>query len=74
MARAATFYRAVDHGLRVSTGHTEGELPAAPGQLENLADLVCRWTPLHMHDQPLDAELSQIRGRTRECFNRLFGS
>jgi glutamate-ammonia-ligase adenylyltransferase len=71
---AATFYRAVDHGLRVSTGHTEGALPVAPSQLENLTELVCRWTPEHLHDQPLDVELAQIRARTREYFNRLFGS
>jgi glutamate-ammonia-ligase adenylyltransferase len=71
---AATFYRAVDHGLRVSTGHTEGDLPTAPAQLANLTELVGRWTPLHLHDQPIDIELSQIQRQTREYFNRLFGT
>jgi glutamate-ammonia-ligase adenylyltransferase len=70
---AATFYRAVDHGLRVSTGRTEGDLPVAPAQLENLTDLVSRWTPDYLHDQPLDVELAQIQGQTREFFSRLFG-
>jgi glutamate-ammonia-ligase adenylyltransferase len=70
---AATFYRAVDHSLRVSSGHTEGSLPSSPGQLEILTDLVTRWTPDHLHDQPLDVELAQIRERTRDFFNRLFG-
>lgn len=70
---AATFYRAVDHGLRVSTGHTEGSLPASPAQLETLAALVRRWTPDYLHDQPLDIELAQIQHRTREFFDRLFG-
>jgi [glutamine synthetase] adenylyltransferase / [glutamine synthetase]-adenylyl-L-tyrosine phosphorylase len=69
---AATFYRAVDHGLRLSTGHAEGTLPGAPQQLEMLTDLVKRWTPDHLHDQPLPEELEQIRTRTREYFNRLF--
>ncbi|MCS6952304.1 MAG: glutamine-synthetase adenylyltransferase [Bryobacterales bacterium] len=69
---AATFYRAVDHGLRVSTGHAEGSLPTAPAQLDNLQELVCRWTPQHLHDQPLDVELAQIQLRTREFFDRLF--
>ena len=69
---AATFYRAVDHGLRVGTGHTEGDLPVAPAELENLTELVRRWTPDHLHDQPLDIELAQIQTRTRELFNRLF--
>ncbi len=71
---AATFHRAVDHGLRVSTGHTEGSLPATQAQLESLGELVTRWTPEHLHDQPLDVELEQIRARTREYFERLFGS
>ncbi|MGH9660358.1 MAG: glutamine-synthetase adenylyltransferase, partial [Bryobacteraceae bacterium] len=70
---AATLYRAVDHGMRVWSGHAEGRLPASPAQLEVLTDLVCRWTPDHLHDQPLDVELAQIRARTREFFDRLFG-
>lgn len=71
---AATFYRAVDHGLRIATGRTEGELPSAPSQLELLTDLVTRWTPEHLHDQPLPLELEQIRHRTRQFFERLFHS
>jgi len=70
---AATFYRAVDHGLRVSTGHAEGSLPTSDAQLETLAALVRRWTPDHLHNQPLDIELAPIQARTREFFNRLFG-
>ena len=70
---AATFYRAIDHGLRVSTGHAEGSLPTSDAQLETLAALVRRWTPDHLHDQPLDIELAQIQDRTREFFQRLFG-
>ena len=69
---AATFYRAIDHGLRVSTGHTEGSLPASPSQLALLTELVTRWTPDHLHDQALDIELAQIQARTREYFDRLF--
>ena len=71
---AATFYRAVDHALRVSTGQSEGSLPKAQSQLQNLTELVSRWTPAHLHDQPLDIELSQIQNRTREFFDRLFVS
>ncbi len=69
---AATFYRAVDHGLRVSSGHAEGSLPKSQSQLDNLTELVCRWTPAHLHDQPLDMELAQIQSRTREFFDRTF--
>jgi glutamate-ammonia-ligase adenylyltransferase len=69
---AAGFYRALDHALRVSSGHTEGTLPTSGWALENLTALVRRWTPDHLHDQPLDVELAQIQSRTREFFDRLF--
>ncbi|HTM49436.1 MAG TPA: hypothetical protein VL285_12165 [Bryobacteraceae bacterium] len=70
---SATFYRAIDHGLRVSSGQAAGKLPASQMQLEILTELVYRWIPPHMSDQPLAAKLSQVRKRTREFFHRLFG-
>jgi glutamate-ammonia-ligase adenylyltransferase len=69
---AATFYRALDHGQRVSTGQTEGDLPTSEAQLAVLADLVRRWTPEHLHRQVLDETLQEIRRRTREFFDRVF--
>ena len=70
---AATFYRAVDHGQRIVTGHAEGSLPTSQAQFEVLTDLVRRWTPDHQHQQRLDLTLREIRQRTREFFNRVFG-
>ena len=64
---AATFYRALDHGLRVLSGHAEGRLPASEAQLATLAALLVRWSPV-----PLEA-LAEIRTRTRALFDRLFG-
>src|SRR5262245_18245392 len=63
---AATFYRAIDHGLRVSTGQAEGSLPKAQTQVDMLTELVRRWTPAHLNDCPMDVKLGQIRYRTRE--------
>lgn len=73
LKNAATFYRAVDHGLRLISGHTEGSLPNSDWQLQMLTKLVRRWVPEHLCDQPLALELRQIQGRTREFFERLFG-
>ena len=70
---AAVFYRAIDHGLRVSSGYAGGKLPASPSQSEILAELVRRWTPAHLHDQRLDRKLGEIRQKTREFFDRVFG-
>jgi glutamate-ammonia-ligase adenylyltransferase len=69
---AATFYRAVDHGLRLISGHTEGSLPNSSWQSQMLTKLVGRWVPQHLCDQPLALELLQIQERTREYFDRLF--
>ncbi|MBZ5576043.1 MAG: glutamine-synthetase adenylyltransferase [Acidobacteriia bacterium] len=74
LREAATCYRAIDHGQRIVTGHAEGSLPTAQAQFEMLTDLVKRWTPGHMHQERLDLTLRDIRQRTREFFNRLFGS
>ena len=71
---AAVFYRAVDHGLRVSSGYAGGHLPTSPSQSETLATLVRRWTPARLHDQRIDLKLGEIRQKTREFFNRVFGA
>jgi [glutamine synthetase] adenylyltransferase / [glutamine synthetase]-adenylyl-L-tyrosine phosphorylase len=64
---AATFYRALDHGLRVITGHAESRLPGSDAQLDALNALLPRWTPIPLLD------LSRIRAETRAVFDRLFG-
>lgn len=69
---AALLYRALDHGLRLLHGHPEGSLPKSQLHKDILTELVSRWTPEHLHDQPLADELAQIQSRTREFFNRLF--
>ena len=69
---AAILYRAIDHGLRVYSGHAEGRLPKSEVHLRTLTALVRRWTPEHLHDQPLPVELAQIQTGTRQFFKRLF--
>jgi glutamate-ammonia-ligase adenylyltransferase len=69
---AAVFYRALDHGLRVSTGRSQGTLPTAPSQLEILTALVRRWTPAALHARALDVELADMRQLTRRMFERVF--
>jgi glutamate-ammonia-ligase adenylyltransferase len=71
---AAVFYRALDHGLRLSTGRSHGSLPTAPSQVEILTELVRRWTPASLHERPLDELLAEMRRRTRDTFDQIFGS
>ncbi len=70
---AATFYRAVDHGLRVLTGHAEGRLPTNRAHIAILTDLVHRWTPPELHEGTLHSVSKRIRQETRVFFDHLFG-
>ena len=72
LLQAATLYRAVDHALRVYSGHAETRLPNSESQLEVLTRLVHRWIPEQRSGQPLKAELVKIQNRTRAIFERLF--
>jgi glutamate-ammonia-ligase adenylyltransferase len=69
---AATFYRAVDHALRVFSGHAEGSLPNSDAKLAPLEDLVERWAPSPDRKQGLRARTVRIQERTRQVFDRLF--
>jgi glutamate-ammonia-ligase adenylyltransferase len=69
---AVTFYRALDHGLRIYSGHAEGNLPNSQAQLQMLTEIVHRWTPDHLNHQPLRLQLQQISARTRAIFEQLF--
>jgi glutamate-ammonia-ligase adenylyltransferase len=66
LREAATFFRALDHGLRVMRGQAEERLPRGGAQLEALASLIRRWTPIPLSD------LDRIRKETRALFDRYF--
>ena len=70
---AAVFYRAVDHGLRVLTGHAEGRLPTNRTHIAILTDLVHRWTPPELNEGTLSTVSKRIRQDTRVFFEHLFG-
>jgi glutamate-ammonia-ligase adenylyltransferase len=63
---AATFYRALDHGLRCATGHAEARLPANTSTLTNL---ISRWAPV---PTSLTDHLREIQIRTRAFYGRVF--
>jgi glutamate-ammonia-ligase adenylyltransferase len=73
LTNAATLYRAIDHGMRVSTGHAEGRLPTNSAQVAILTELVQRWTPPGLIDGTLEAVTRRIRRDTRSFFTRIFG-
>jgi len=67
LREAATFYRALDHAIRVLSGHAEAKLPSSDAQVEILKALLARWTIV-----PLDG-LEEMRTKTRAAFERMFG-
>jgi glutamate-ammonia-ligase adenylyltransferase len=64
---AATFYRALDHALRVLSGHAEGKLPKSEVHRDTITALLRRWTPIRL------TELGEIRNKVRAAFDRQFG-
>jgi glutamate-ammonia-ligase adenylyltransferase len=73
LTNAATFYRAIDHGMRVSTGQAEGRLPTNAAQIAVLSELVGRWAPAGMLDGTLETVTKRVRRDTRAFFQRIFG-
>ena len=73
LTNAATWYRALDHGMRVSTGHAEGHLPTNRAQVAILSELVRRWTPPGLMEGTLESSTRRIRKDTRAFFQRIFG-
>ena len=69
---AATMFRAIDHGLRVATGHAEGRLPTNPTQIAVMTELVHRWVPPALRQGTVEAVMKQIRRETRAFFERIF--
>jgi glutamate-ammonia-ligase adenylyltransferase len=69
---AATIFRAIDHGLRVATGHAEGRLPTNPAQVAILTELVHRWVSPAMHHGTIESLIRRVRRETRTFFERIF--
>jgi glutamate-ammonia-ligase adenylyltransferase len=72
LLRAATFYRALDHGIRIAGGHAQGRLPKSEGELEMLAELVDRWTARSPGSGPLEVQFASLRNSMRQLFDSLF--
>ena len=71
---AATFFRALDHAIRVATGSSSSALPADRRILDMLGDLVERWSPIRPQGQSPASLLDEVRTSTRATFNRIFAA
>ncbi|MBV8072964.1 MAG: hypothetical protein JO270_23885 [Acidobacteriaceae bacterium] len=72
LLEATTFFRALDHGIRVVTGRAEGKIPTAAEQRQMVAELVTRWTGKQLNPAALDEDLLALQTRTRRLFDSVF--
>jgi glutamate-ammonia-ligase adenylyltransferase len=72
LLRATTYFRALDHALRIVTGRAEGKIPTAENEREMAAILVERWTGQHTDPANLSSDLLALQMRTRAIFDRIF--
>jgi [glutamine synthetase] adenylyltransferase / [glutamine synthetase]-adenylyl-L-tyrosine phosphorylase len=72
LLEASTFYRALDHAVRLVTGHSEGRLPAVRSELEMVAELLSRWIGAQRAPADVEKDLASLQDRTRRVFERIF--
>jgi glutamate-ammonia-ligase adenylyltransferase len=72
LQHATTFYRALDHGIRLWCGQAQGKLPKSAAELDILTQLVDRWTTKYPRTGTLEEEFKMLQNSMRELFDRLF--
>jgi glutamate-ammonia-ligase adenylyltransferase len=73
LLHATTFFRALDHALRLVTGRAESKLPAAGPEREMIAELMHRWTSDRPSAAGLENELTSLQSQMRQLFESIFG-
>ncbi len=74
LLEATTFFRALDHALRVVTGHAEEKLPASSDEHDMVVDLVRQWASERPSAASLEEELAAVRSRMRRLFEAIFAA
>ena len=72
LMEATTFFRAVDHAIRIVNGRAEERLPASEEEREMIARLVQIWTQKSVIGSTLDAGIVVLQYNMRRLFDTLF--
>src|SRR6201996_4908845 len=72
LLRATTFFRALDHAIRVGTGRAEEKLPSQTPKRDMIRHLVQRWAVDRPVVDTLEGELDSLRLRMRRLFDAIF--
>ncbi len=74
LSQATTHFRALDHALRLVTGHAGGKVPEHCKQREMVAHLLTLWTGQPSKAETLDAELATLQAHMHRLFETIFDS
>ncbi len=72
LLEATTHFRALDHALRLVTGHAEGKMPASVEHRQMMAELVNRWTSRPSSAESLETDLLALQTKMRRLFEAVF--
>ena len=72
LLEATTHFRALDHALRLVTGHAEGKMPVSIEHRQMIADLMNRWTSRRSSADNLEADLLLLQTKMRRLFDTVF--
>jgi glutamate-ammonia-ligase adenylyltransferase len=72
LLNAATFFRALDHAIRVATGSSSSAPSAEQWERDVFSALLSRWSPIRHDGRPLAEVLDEVRVSTRMIFDRIF--
>jgi glutamate-ammonia-ligase adenylyltransferase len=70
---ATTYFRALDHSLRVLSGRAEDKIPQSSEHRQIIAELMRRWTGRQIAPDSLNSDLEDLQHRMRRVFDRIFG-
>ncbi len=72
LLNATTYFRALDHAIRVVKGRAEKKIPAELLYRGKIAELMQRWTG-HTHNAgQLDSDLAALQSKMRHVFEHIF--
>ncbi|MGA8025534.1 MAG: glutamine-synthetase adenylyltransferase [Bryobacteraceae bacterium] len=72
LLKATTYFRSLDHAIRLVTGRAEEKLPASEFEREMIAEMMHGWTDQRPTAASLESELLGLQTQTRHLFERIF--
>ncbi|MBV8833738.1 MAG: hypothetical protein JO108_31455 [Acidobacteriaceae bacterium] len=72
LLQATTFYRALDHAIRIVTGRAEERLPQGEEDRERVAELMRLWVDNSLTAASLEGNLAHLQNQMRRLFETVF--